>query len=114
MHLDWSATKNRRIAKAYYQMFLASDSNLSYSGPGVTYDQWKNGTCCVFLFDAKDSKSSGIPQPLRRGQIQISMLFKQALTKAVSVFLYTESSAILCIDKEFNAEIRDVEENKFI
>lgn len=91
-----------RWAKSYMLSHLSVTSNQSNEPLGIPWSAYQQGGSFISIWDLRDVRSTTSNLLPRTGTIRISLEFKAPLDDAVSVFVLSETSAALQIDKLLN------------
>src|SRR5579859_5275249 len=96
---------NNLYMRAYMQMYEGLGIQFGDAGVDISYEEFKNGYC-LYVFDLTVAETANcgasVIEPSREADVNIQFEFDIATTKAYSCVVYTETPALMEINKERN------------
>ena len=104
MNLDYG---NKIYMRAYAMLYEGLSTYYGDSGIGIPFEDFPNGYC-LYVFDMTVSQSSNcadIIENVRETDLNIQIIFDQAPSSALSCVVYTETPALMEINKDRNVYV---------
>jgi hypothetical protein len=102
LSLDYA---NNLYMRAYMQMFEGLGILFGDASVDITYEEFKDGYC-LYVFDLTSAETANcgasVIEPSREADVNIHFQFGVATTKAYSCVVYTETPALMEINKDRN------------
>jgi ribonucleoside-diphosphate reductase beta chain len=96
---------NNLYMRAYMQMYEGLGIMFGDAGVDITYEDFKNGYC-LYVFDLTSSETANcgpsVIEPSREADVNIQFTFSTPTSKAYSCVVYTETPALMEINKDRN------------
>ena len=96
---------NRDYVRTYIQMASALGHAFTNQDCGISYDQFRGGTC-LFSFNLNSDLTDGEHSEItRRGSIRLEVRFAAALQHPITCLVFSEYDNLISIDKERNISL---------